>query len=113
MPGQGTRSMFVCGYGYGCWLDILAALQVPYTAVRPGVWKRRLGLGADKEQSRLRAQQLFPGADLRRKRDHGRAESLLLAYWGWRTAAGALAGGAQGADGARCAETRSLQNVRA
>ena len=32
----------------------------------------------DKEQARLRAMQLFPGADLRRKKDHGRAEALLL-----------------------------------
>jgi hypothetical protein len=28
--------------------------------------------------------QLYPGADLRRKKDHGRAEALLLAHYGWR-----------------------------
>jgi hypothetical protein len=82
MPGQGTRSMFTIGYGYGLWLGILAALQIPYTPVRPHVWKKALGLGRDKEQARLRAQQLYPGADLRRKKDHGRAESLLLAWYG-------------------------------
>lgn len=82
MPGQGSRSMFTIGLGYGLWLGILASLQMPYTAVRPQVWKRTLHLSRDKEASRLRAQQLFPGAELRRKKDHGRAEALLLAYYG-------------------------------
>jgi hypothetical protein len=83
MPGQGVRSMFSCGLGMGAWLGLLAALALPYTSVRPGVWKKALGLGGgqDKEASRHRAHQLFPGADLRRKRDHGRAEALLLAWW--------------------------------
>jgi crossover junction endodeoxyribonuclease RuvC len=84
MPGQGVRSMFTTGYGYGLWLGILAALQVPYTPVRPVVWKKAFSLGKDKEQARLRAQQLFPGADLRHKKDHGRAEALLLAWYACR-----------------------------
>jgi hypothetical protein len=50
--------------------------------IRPHVWKRSLGLTSDKEQARLRAMQLFPGTDLRRKRAHGRAEALLLAWHG-------------------------------
>lgn len=84
MPGQGTRSMFTTGYGYGLWIGVLAALQLPYTPIRPGIWKRALALGKDKEASRLRAMQLYPGADLRRKKDHGRAEALLLASYGLR-----------------------------
>jgi crossover junction endodeoxyribonuclease RuvC len=82
MPGQGTRSMFTGGVGYGVMLGILAALALPHTRVRPAIWKRALGLGKDKEASRLRAMQLFPAADLRRKKDHGRAEALLLAWYG-------------------------------
>lgn len=82
MPGQGTRSTFTTGYGMGIWVGILATLELPYTTVRPGVWKRSLALGRDKEASRLRAIQLFPGAELRRKKDHGRAEALLLAHFG-------------------------------
>jgi hypothetical protein len=81
MPGQGVRSMFTCGYGYGLWLGILAALQVPYTPVRPAVWKKAFSLGKDKEAARLRAMQLFPAADLRLRKHHGRAEALLLAHW--------------------------------
>ena len=82
MPGQGTRSTFTTGYGMGIWVGILATPVLPYTTVRPQVWKRALRLSRDKEASRLRAIQLFPGADLRRKKDHGKAEALLLAYYG-------------------------------
>ena len=89
MPGQGTRSMFTIGYGYGLWIGVLATLQIPYTNVRPGIWKRALTLGKDKEASRLRAMQLYPGADLRLKKHHGRAEALLLAAYGLR-ATGAM-----------------------
>jgi hypothetical protein len=85
MPGQGVRSTWTTGYGYGLWLGVIVSLSLPFTSVRPGDWKRTLGLGGkDKEAARLRAQQLFPGADLRRKRDHNRAEALLLAWWGQR-----------------------------
>lgn len=84
MPGQGARSMFTVGVGFGLFLGVLGALHLAHTRVRSAIWKRALGLGKDKEQARLRAMQLFPGADLRHKKDHGRAEALLLAYWGWR-----------------------------
>lgn len=84
MPGQGTRSMFTTGYGYGLWIGILATLRIAYTPIRPGIWKRALALGKDKEASRLRAMQLYPGADLRLKKHHGRAEALLLAAYGLR-----------------------------
>ena len=50
--------------------------------------KRTLALGKDKEASRLRAMQLYPGADLRLKKHHGRAESLLLACYGLRVWSG-------------------------
>jgi crossover junction endodeoxyribonuclease RuvC len=84
MPGQGVRSMFTTGYGYGLWTGVIVALHLPHSSVRPHTWKTALGLGKDKEHARLRAQQLYPGADLRRKRDHGRAEALLLAWYGWQ-----------------------------
>ena len=82
MPGQGVRSTFSTGYGYGLWVGILAALQVPYTPVRPVIWKKAFGLGKDKEQAWLRAQQLFPSADLRLRKHHGRSEALLLGWYG-------------------------------
>ena len=82
MAGQGVRSTFTTGLGYGLWIGLLTASQLPYSPVRPSVWKKAFSLGKDKEASRLRAMQLFPQADLRRKRDHGRAEALLLALYG-------------------------------
>src|SRR5262249_51205298 len=57
MPGQGVRSMFTCGLGFGVWLGMLATLGLAHTRVRPGVWKRALGLSGDKEQACLRAMQ--------------------------------------------------------
>jgi hypothetical protein len=80
-PGQGVRSMFTCGLGMGVWLGIVGTLGLAHTRIRPHVWKRSLGLGSDKEASRLRAMQLFPAADLRLRKHHGRAEALLLAHW--------------------------------
>jgi hypothetical protein len=47
MPGQGTRSMFTIGYGYGLWIGLLTTLQLAYTPIRPGIWKRTLALGKD------------------------------------------------------------------
>ena len=76
--------MFTCGLGMGVWLGILAALALPHSRVRPQVWKKALGLSKDKEAARLRAMQLFPGAELRLKKHHGRAEALLLARYGQR-----------------------------
>lgn len=83
-PGQGIVSTFSTGWGFGLWQGIVTTLDLPLTLVRPATWKRSVGLSSDKEQARLRAQQRFPGADLRHKKDHGRAEALLLAWWGWR-----------------------------
>ena len=84
MPSQGVTSTFHYGISYGILLGILAALEIPYTEVRPGKWKRALGLGKEKEDARLRAMQLFPHCDLHLKKYHGRAEALLLGWYGLR-----------------------------
>lgn len=86
MPGQGVTSMFNFGMGYGMWQGILAALEIPYTLVHPATWKKVMMPDATKEKdaSILRVCQLFPktGRDLNRKKDHGRADALLLAAYG-------------------------------
>jgi crossover junction endodeoxyribonuclease RuvC len=52
-----------------------------HDTLRPMVWKRMQGLvKKDKEAARLQAQKLFPGASLKRKKDHNRAEALLIAH---------------------------------
>jgi crossover junction endodeoxyribonuclease RuvC len=85
MPGQGVTSMFGFGVGYGLWLGIVAALGLPHTKVTPQAWKKAMMQGmADKNASRIRAQELFPQSTelLARKKDHGRAEALLVAAYG-------------------------------
>ena len=83
-PRQGVASMFSLGRGLGIWEGALAALRIPYTKVLPQAWKRVMlaGMGRGKEASRLRAQQLFPSAELHLKKHEGRAEALLLARYG-------------------------------
>jgi crossover junction endodeoxyribonuclease RuvC len=87
-PGQGVTSMFRFGCGYGGIKMALAACSVPFTVVTPVKWKPAVGIqkGADKEASRQRALQLFPdqAANLARKKDHARADAILLAYFGMR-----------------------------
>lgn len=88
MPGQGVRSMFTMGAGYGAWLGLLAGLQIPTTLVTPQRWKKVMlaDQGQDKDASRLRAIQLFPteAAYFARKKDDGRAEAALIAEYGRR-----------------------------
>lgn len=89
MPGQGVRSMFTMGMGYGAWLGMLAALAIPYTLVTPQRWKKAMladQAGQDKDASRLRAIQLFPteARYFARKKDDGRAEAVLIAEYGRR-----------------------------
>lgn len=78
--------MFRFGVSYGAIKMALAACGVPYTVITPAKWKPYVGVptGADKEASRQRALQLFPDqcANLARKKDHGRADAMLLAHFG-------------------------------
>lgn len=86
MPKQGLASTFRFGTAYGQILGVVQALQLPYELVRPQLWKRQMRLaGGDKEGARQRAIGRFPelGAELARKKDHNRAEALMLALWWW------------------------------
>lgn len=89
MPGQGVRSMFSMGVGFGAWLGILAAFGYEYTLVTPQRWKGVLldGMGHDKDAGRLRATQLFPAVAslFARKKDDGRADAILIAAYGRQT----------------------------
>jgi len=80
MPKQGVASMFSFGTSYGIVLGVLAALQIPAVLVTPQSWKKKAGLtGKDKDHTRTLAQQLYPGAELGRKKDIGRADALCIA----------------------------------
>ena len=83
MPPQGVASSFNFGVSYGIVKGVLGALQIPMVLVSPAVWKRRAGLtGKPKDASRTLAQQLYPAAPLGRKKDVGRADSILIARFG-------------------------------
>lgn len=81
-PGQGIASSGALMHSLGVIDGVIAALGIPSRHVPPTVWKKAAGLGADKEQARARAIALWPDAPLSRKKDHGRAEALLLAKHG-------------------------------
>lgn len=88
MPKQGVVSMFVLGELYGALQGIFSALGVRYKTVRPQEWKKEVlsFTRADKQQSILKAVDLFPdlAQHMSRKKDHGRAEALLIAEYGKR-----------------------------
>ena len=86
-PTDGKHSWYGSGYGFGVWWTALEALGAEVELVTPAVWKKDLGIYGrrfTKEDSRSLALELFPelADELRRKKDHGRAESLLIAAWG-------------------------------
>lgn len=91
-PGQGVTSMFSFGRGLGIWLGMLAALGIPYTEVHPVTWKKLMmaDMPKEKESALVRASQLFPECahELKLKKHIGRADALLMAEYGRRTANG-------------------------
>ncbi|KAK9837410.1 hypothetical protein WJX81_000483 [Elliptochloris bilobata] len=105
---NGKFSWFGCGFAFGVWSGALRAHGVQTQTVGSRQWKNDLRLnGKGKEGSRELATALFPSSAslLRRKKDHGRAEAMLIAAWGLglrvaadssesRSAAEAGAGGA-------------------
>jgi hypothetical protein len=82
---MGATSAFNFGRTFGHFEQALASAKIPYTLVPPEVWKRRAGLiGSDKEASRTLAIRRWPSLAerLKRKKDVGRAEAMLIAFYG-------------------------------
>lgn len=90
MPGQGVTSMFSFGQGFGLWLGMMAALPISYELVTPQRWKGAMlaDIPGDDQKARsvIAAKRMFPGLEFARKKDHGRAEAILLAAWGLKNA---------------------------
>ena len=76
-PQMGVKSAFTFGCGYGQLIGVLTALGIPFDEVSPQRWQKALGCmtAGDKNVSKRRAQQLFPGL----KVTHATADALLLA----------------------------------
>lgn len=79
---QGAASLFSLGHSAGAVEATAVALGFRHQLVSAGEWKRALKLGREKEQARAAAIRLFPQAPLGHKRDHNRAEALLIACYG-------------------------------
>lgn len=85
MPGQGVTSMFSLGDSFGCARSALIATGCEFTLVAPQTWKKHFKLTNIKDESLLRARELFTEAPLKLKKHDGRAESLLIARWLYET----------------------------
>ena len=80
---MGTASTFNFGLGVGMVEGAARINKLAVTKSRAQVWKRRARLiNAKKDTALERARQLWPEADLRLKKHHGRAEALLIARYG-------------------------------
>lgn len=80
----GSSTVFSMGDSSGVIRGVLAALGCSVEWVTPQSWKAfyRLAGGHDgKEAARAHAIRLYPAADLTRKKDHNRAEAILIARW--------------------------------
>ena len=85
--GFSAQTAFVQGYNFGLWKGVLASAGLDVRVVKPQAWKHALGLAhkkSTKDESRALASTVFPSTreQLRRKKDHGRAEALLIAAYG-------------------------------
>ena len=83
MPNQGVSSTFKFGMAFGAALALAERFGTTVHLVSPRQWKKSLKLDSDKDKSLELARQLWPNAPLQRKKDNGRAEALLMAYW-WK-----------------------------
>lgn len=81
MPKQGVASSFKFGVAYGGAVALAERLNSAWHMVTPQVWKKSLKLDSDKQKSLDLARKLWPDAPLKRQKDNGRAEALLMAYW--------------------------------
>lgn len=68
------------GWATGMWPLYFREIDLHYEMKAPNSWKKKMDLTSDKEECRAYARQLFPMVELNRKKDHNRAEALLLAY---------------------------------
>ncbi len=85
MPRQGIKSTFSFGQNFGQWQGVIAALCFPCLEPRPSEWQKGLVRPSDGPNPKARslnvARRLFPDVSFSRKKDHNKADALLLAWW--------------------------------
>ncbi|KAK1376258.1 Holliday junction resolvase MOC1, chloroplastic [Heracleum sosnowskyi] len=86
-PQDGKQGWWSGGFCYGIWIGALVASGFSVVPVSSLLWKNAFKLSgsrSSKDDSRELASTFFPSASslLQRKKDHGRAEALLIAAYG-------------------------------
>ena len=84
-PQEGAVGAFAFGRGVGLLEGVVVANRCRITEVAPNIWKAQMKLtGANKTASRAEVLRRYPtlAAELRRVKDDGRAEAILIALWG-------------------------------
>ncbi|KAG0453455.1 hypothetical protein HPP92_024759 [Vanilla planifolia] len=86
-PKDGKQGWWSGGFTYGLWIGILVASGFSVVPVSSRTWKDHFqlcGSSSGKDDSRKAASILFPSVSdlLKRKKDHGRAEAILIAAYG-------------------------------
>ncbi|KAF2582470.1 hypothetical protein F2Q68_00002058 [Brassica cretica] len=86
-PKDGKQGWYSGGFGFGFWIGTLVTSGFSVVPVPSALWKRYFQLAGGnctKDDSRRVASELFPllSSQLQRKKDHGRAEALLIAAYG-------------------------------
>jgi crossover junction endodeoxyribonuclease RuvC len=83
MPKQGVSSTFVTGSAYGALLTYFQCRNIPVQIVNAQAWKKKAGLiGKDKDASRAKVAMLFPNVSLPLKKDHNKADAILIGHYG-------------------------------
>ncbi|ESR59566.1 hypothetical protein CICLE_v10016188mg [Citrus x clementina] len=86
-PQDGKQGWWSGGFGYGLWIGILVASGFSVVPIPSLTWKNWYGLSggtSTKDDSRRVASTLFPSlcSQLKRKKDHGKADAVLIAAYG-------------------------------
>jgi crossover junction endodeoxyribonuclease RuvC len=86
LPRQGISSAWQFAHACGAVYGVLAALAVPVSFVTPQRWQQHHRIGKGPDDAVRKALQLYPAlhAQLSRKKDHHRADALLIALTGVR-----------------------------
>lgn len=91
-PEQGVSGMFSLGDSYGCVRGVVSALGGVVVDALPKAWREGCGVssGSGKGGAIAKARAIFnvSGADgvewVRKGKDSGKADSLLIAFYGWK-----------------------------
>lgn len=84
---QSSAGTFSLGLSAGIIEGVVAARGLPHKLVHPATWKAHFKLATGKDAARSLAVRFYPGAAITRKKDHNRAEAILLARYGQDTEA--------------------------